>query len=139
MTPSPPCPFLLLPNELLALIITHLIPTSHPISHLSILVFRPYKPYYALPYRSAALLHLSRTCRGLRALTAKLLGAERARERGELREAREVVAGLLCGGMDREIAVGWLEAWQEYGGEGRGAGGEESSALALGFGERLIL
>lgn len=50
-----------------------------------------------------------------------------------------MVAGLLCGGMDREIAVGWLEAWQEYGGERRGAGAGESSALALGFGERLIL
>lgn len=139
MPPSPPCPLLTLPSELLALIITHLIPTTHPTAHLYILVFRPYKPYYPLPYRSAALLHLSRTCRRLRALTEKLLGKERERERGGLREAREAVAALLCGGMDRGIAVGWLEGWQEDIKEGRGAGGEESSALALGFGERLIL
>lgn len=57
---------------------------------------------------------------------------ERARERGELREAREVVAGLLCGGMDREIAVGWLEAWQEYGGEGRGGRGRGVERIGVG-------
>ncbi len=47
-----------------------------------------------------------------------------------------MVAGLLCGGMDREIAVGWLEAWQEYGvgGGGGGVGGFFGGGLFWVFG-----
>jgi len=136
-SPSPPSPFLTLPSELLALIITHLTPTTHPISHLSILVFRPYKPYYPLPYRSANLLHLSRTCRRLHILTKKQLREERKSEQSDLREAREAVARLLMYGMgDRGTAVGWLKAWQE---DHKLDTLRESMAWASGPVERLTL
>jgi len=139
-SPSPSCPFITLPNELLALIITHLTPTTHPISHLSILVFRPYKPYYPLPYRSADPLHLSRTCRRLHILTKKQLREERKSEQSNLREAREAVARLLSyNPLSRELAVAWLKAWQVDVGEGRGAGRGESMAWASGPVERLTL
>ena len=108
-----PTEVLSLPNEVLMMIIRYLIPDTHPVHHLDILVFRPYLPYYPHSRPSTTLFNLSRTCRRLDALVQGPLAREQREENRALCTASQAVLNLAqTDGPDRLSALECLTTLQ---------------------------